>query len=79
MVTLFTASTNVSVFLWISEWCTAVLCFMSAVSSFLPVYQFLLSPIVLCATPPDRAGVWSEGQQKTSRLGAIREGHSYSY
>jgi hypothetical protein len=57
--------------------CRCAVCFMSAVS-YLPFYQFLLSP-VLCKTPPDRAGVWSEGRQKTSPVGAIREGHSYSY
>jgi hypothetical protein len=37
---MFTASANVSVFVWISEWCTAVLCFMSAISPFLPIISF---------------------------------------
>jgi hypothetical protein len=54
VVTIFTASANVSVFVWISEWCTAVLCFMSAVSPFLLSVSPFFSCSVHDATGPCR-------------------------
>ena len=77
VVTMFTRSENVSVFVWISEWCTAVLCALCPLFLSFPFISF--SFLLLFCARRHRIVPVCEGQQKTSPLGAVREGHSYSY